>query len=170
MLLALYFAGTLLPALAVTIRLLHDTDRNGWWILAGASLAPIGCVLGAVGCYLFALGLGLAIFGVLYGPLFDLGETVTSPFGDSVSALFQLGSSFADLAEEMVGVMLLLGLALLGVDVIAGIAGGVLAIMLLVYPSQSGTPGDNKFGTHTESDRGQAMDKDSRWDQRFATH
>lgn len=25
----------LLPALAVTVRRLHDTDRSGWWILLG---------------------------------------------------------------------------------------------------------------------------------------
>jgi len=31
----LYFLATLLPALAVTVRRLHDTDRSGWWILIG---------------------------------------------------------------------------------------------------------------------------------------
>jgi uncharacterized membrane protein YhaH (DUF805 family) len=29
----LYALGVLLPAIAVTIRRLHDTDRSGWWIL-----------------------------------------------------------------------------------------------------------------------------------------
>lgn len=31
----LYWLGTLLPALAVTARRLHDTDRTGLWILIG---------------------------------------------------------------------------------------------------------------------------------------
>ncbi len=30
----------ILPALAVTVRRLHDTDRSGWWILLG--LVPFG--------------------------------------------------------------------------------------------------------------------------------
>jgi len=29
----LYALGVFLPAIAVTIRRLHDTDRSGWWIL-----------------------------------------------------------------------------------------------------------------------------------------
>ncbi|WP_406398386.1 DUF805 domain-containing protein [Streptomyces sp. NBC_00879] len=29
----IYAVGVLLPALGVTIRRLHDTDRSGWWIL-----------------------------------------------------------------------------------------------------------------------------------------
>lgn len=29
----LYLLAVLLPALAVTVRRLHDTDRSGWWIL-----------------------------------------------------------------------------------------------------------------------------------------
>lgn len=32
---SIFMLGTLLPSLAVTVRRLHDTDRNGWWILLG---------------------------------------------------------------------------------------------------------------------------------------
>jgi uncharacterized membrane protein YhaH (DUF805 family) len=35
----LYALGVLLPAIAVTIRRLHDTGRSGWWILI--ALVPI---------------------------------------------------------------------------------------------------------------------------------
>jgi uncharacterized membrane protein YhaH (DUF805 family) len=31
----LYFLAVLTPAVAVTIRRLHDTGRSGWWILLG---------------------------------------------------------------------------------------------------------------------------------------
>lgn len=30
-----YYLATILPALAVSVRRLHDTDRTGWWILIG---------------------------------------------------------------------------------------------------------------------------------------
>ncbi|MFI1396061.1 DUF805 domain-containing protein [Streptomyces sp. NPDC020681] len=33
---AVYSLLVLLPALGVTVRRLHDTDRSGWWILIGA--------------------------------------------------------------------------------------------------------------------------------------
>lgn len=29
----IFIAGTILPALAVTVRRLHDQDKSGWWIL-----------------------------------------------------------------------------------------------------------------------------------------
>jgi uncharacterized membrane protein YhaH (DUF805 family) len=35
----LYSLGVLLPAIAVTIRRLHDTGRSGWWILI--ALVPV---------------------------------------------------------------------------------------------------------------------------------
>ena len=35
----LYALGVLLPAIAVTIRRLHDTGRSGWWILI--ALVPL---------------------------------------------------------------------------------------------------------------------------------
>ncbi|MET7489558.1 DUF805 domain-containing protein [Streptomyces sp. NPDC005538] len=31
----LVIVGSLLPAVAVTVRRLHDTDRSGWWFLIG---------------------------------------------------------------------------------------------------------------------------------------
>ncbi|MFJ7589663.1 DUF805 domain-containing protein [Streptomyces sp. NPDC097617] len=33
---ALYFLGTFLPNLAVTVRRLHDSGKSGWWIFIGA--------------------------------------------------------------------------------------------------------------------------------------
>jgi uncharacterized membrane protein YhaH (DUF805 family) len=35
----LYILATLIPCLAVMVRRLHDTDRNGWWVLIG--LIPV---------------------------------------------------------------------------------------------------------------------------------
>ena len=35
---ALYALAVLIPAIAVTVRRLHDTDRSGWWLLI--SLVP----------------------------------------------------------------------------------------------------------------------------------
>jgi uncharacterized membrane protein YhaH (DUF805 family) len=32
-LLLLFFLATIIPALAVGVRRLHDTDRSGWWLL-----------------------------------------------------------------------------------------------------------------------------------------
>ncbi|PQZ52113.1 hypothetical protein CQ052_03960 [Ochrobactrum sp. MYb15] len=36
---AIVYLAHLLPAIAVTVRRLHDSDRSGWWILAG--LVPL---------------------------------------------------------------------------------------------------------------------------------
>lgn len=36
---AIVYLAHMLPAIAVTVRRLHDTDRSGWWILAG--LVPL---------------------------------------------------------------------------------------------------------------------------------
>ena len=36
----LYVLGTVIPAIAVSIRRLHDTGRSGWWLLIG--LIPFG--------------------------------------------------------------------------------------------------------------------------------
>jgi uncharacterized membrane protein YhaH (DUF805 family) len=38
-LLGLFGLATIIPAIAVAIRRLHDTDRSGWWILIG--LVPL---------------------------------------------------------------------------------------------------------------------------------
>lgn len=35
----LYTLATMIPALAVSVRRLHDTDRSGWWVLIG--LVPL---------------------------------------------------------------------------------------------------------------------------------
>jgi len=35
----LFSLGVLLPAIAVTVRRMHDTDRSGWWVLL--SLVPL---------------------------------------------------------------------------------------------------------------------------------
>ncbi|WP_421521898.1 DUF805 domain-containing protein [Ochrobactrum quorumnocens] len=32
---AVVYLAHMLPAIAITVRRLHDTDRSGWWILAG---------------------------------------------------------------------------------------------------------------------------------------
>ena len=32
-LLALFWLGTIIPAIAVSVRRMHDQDRSGWWIL-----------------------------------------------------------------------------------------------------------------------------------------
>jgi len=37
------FLATIIPATAVTVRRLHDTDRSGWWILL--SLVPLGFIV-----------------------------------------------------------------------------------------------------------------------------
>jgi uncharacterized membrane protein YhaH (DUF805 family) len=39
----LYGLGVLIPALAVGVRRLHDTDRSGWWMLLG--LIPVAGAL-----------------------------------------------------------------------------------------------------------------------------
>jgi uncharacterized membrane protein YhaH (DUF805 family) len=38
-LLGLFALGTIIPALAVSVRRLHDTDKSGWWILI--ALVPL---------------------------------------------------------------------------------------------------------------------------------
>lgn len=40
----------ILPALAVTARRLHDTDRSGWWILVG--IVPFGGLVILIMCVL----------------------------------------------------------------------------------------------------------------------
>ena len=45
----MFALGTLVPALAVTVRRLHDTNRSGWWVLVG--IVPI---LGDVVLLVFA--------------------------------------------------------------------------------------------------------------------
>jgi uncharacterized membrane protein YhaH (DUF805 family) len=44
----LYMLGVLIPGTAVSVRRLHDTDRNGWWLLI--ALVP---VIGAIVLFVF---------------------------------------------------------------------------------------------------------------------
>ena len=47
----LYYLATLLPAIGVTIRRLHDTNRSGWWLLI--ALVPfIGGIILLILCAL----------------------------------------------------------------------------------------------------------------------
>ncbi len=46
----LYSLAVLIPSIAVTVRRLHDTGRNGWWILIG--LVP---VIGTIVLLIFML-------------------------------------------------------------------------------------------------------------------
>lgn len=46
----LYILGTFVPALAVTVRRLHDTGRSGWWILL--QIVPL---VGAIVLLVFSL-------------------------------------------------------------------------------------------------------------------
>ncbi|MGO4438755.1 DUF805 domain-containing protein [Rhizobium sp. RAF56] len=41
---ALYSLALLIPAVAVSVRRLHDVDRSGWWILIGA-IPLIGAIV-----------------------------------------------------------------------------------------------------------------------------
>ena len=148
--LVLYLLGTLIPTFAATVRRLHDTGRGFWWLPLGASFTPVGCVLGTLGFYLFALGLGLAIIDAAFGGFFALGEAFTAPFGDSVSAPFEFGSYLTGLFTGRAEEILLLGLGLLAIGVVAGIAGGVLSITLLVFLVSPSTFGENEYGPQPE--------------------
>jgi uncharacterized membrane protein YhaH (DUF805 family) len=46
-----YLLGSLLPAFAVTVRRLHDTDRSGWWALI-TFIPLIGVIVLLVFCCL----------------------------------------------------------------------------------------------------------------------
>ena len=145
----IYLLGTLIPSMAVTVRRLHDTSRRFVWLPLGISITPIGCVLGTIGVYLLALGLGLGIVGAAFGDVFAIGEAVTTPFGISAWAPTELASDVSGLAAEL----FFLGLALLAVGAIAGIAGGVLSITLLLFLVSPSTPGVNKYGPQPEKGR-----------------
>ncbi len=49
----LFGLATFLPALGLTVRRLHDTDRSGWWLLV--SLVPF---IGAIVLIVFAASIG----------------------------------------------------------------------------------------------------------------
>jgi uncharacterized membrane protein YhaH (DUF805 family) len=61
-LLLVYSLGTIIPALAVSIRRLHDTSRSGWWILIG--LIPL---VGSIVLLVFYASAGDPA-GNAYGP------------------------------------------------------------------------------------------------------
>ena len=44
----IFWLGSTLPAIAVSVRRLHDTDRSGWWLLLG--LIPL---IGGIVLYVF---------------------------------------------------------------------------------------------------------------------
>ncbi|PHM36321.1 DUF805 domain-containing protein [Xenorhabdus innexi] len=48
----IYFLGTIIPSLAVTVRRLHDSNRSGWWFLL---------------CFVPVAGIVVFIFTVLEG-------------------------------------------------------------------------------------------------------
>ena len=117
LLFTLYILGTLIPTLAATVRRLHDTSRGFWWLPLGVGFAPVAFVLAAVGAQFMGIGLlGWILFSDVQGTAADFNN------------LFELG------------------LALFGLGVIAGIAGGVLAIVLLVFLASPGTRGENRYG------------------------
>ena len=147
--LVIYLLGTLIPSMAVTVRRLHDTNRRFVWLPLGISITPIGCGLGTIGVYLLALGLGLGIVGAAFGDVFAIGEAVTTPFGISDWAPTDLESDLSEVAAEL----FFLGLALFAVGAIAGIAGGVLSITLLVFLLSPSTIGENRYGPQPENGR-----------------
>lgn len=70
-----FMLAMLLPAVAVSIRRLHDTGRSGWWMLVG--LVP---VLGA-----FAVFGLMAIPGTESENRFGKKPATQSPFGQSIA-------------------------------------------------------------------------------------
>jgi uncharacterized membrane protein YhaH (DUF805 family) len=71
-----FMLAMLLPAVAVSIRRLHDSERSGWWMLVG--LVPI---LGA-----FAVFALMVIPGTEGENRYGKKPVTQSPFGQSVAA------------------------------------------------------------------------------------
>ena len=122
-LLALYLLATLVPALAGLVRRLHDTGRGFWWLPLGVGLSPVAFVLGAAGVQF----MGVGFVGWLFASLVDEQEAA-----EELSDLFALG------------------IALFGLGMMTGIAGGVLAIVLLVFLATPSERGENKYGPQPE--------------------
>ena len=120
-LLTLYLLGTLMPTLAAIVRRLHDTNQGFWWLPLGVGVAPVAFVLGALGVQFMGVGLLGWIF-------------VRAVDGDTQGTAAELENLFE------------LGVALFGLGVLTGIAGGVLAIVLLVFLVSPSTRGENKYG------------------------
>ena len=123
MLLTLYLLATLIPTLAATVRRLHDAGRGVWWLPLGFVLTPVAFVLGAMGIQF----MGVGFLGWLFASLVD-----EQGAAEELSDLFELG------------------VALLGLGVMTGIAAGVLAIILLVFLVSPSTRGESKYGPHPE--------------------
>jgi uncharacterized membrane protein YhaH (DUF805 family) len=51
---AFYMVGVLIPALAVSVRRLHDTGRSGWWLLL--YFVPFGAYFVPFGAYFVPFG------------------------------------------------------------------------------------------------------------------
>ena len=138
MLLTVYLLGTLIPTLAATVRRLHDTSRGFWWLPLGVCLAPVAVVLGAVGVLFMGKGLLGWIFSSVVPSVVQCLEFFFWRVERDVQGTAVVTDNFF--------MLVMLGLALVGLGVIAGIAGGVLAIILLVFLVSPSTVGENKYG------------------------
>jgi uncharacterized membrane protein YhaH (DUF805 family) len=70
--------GLIIPALAVAIRRLHDTDRSGWWLLVYVIPYVIGTVVTVMGST--AQSGGLALLGGLFSLIGLIGALVLFVF------------------------------------------------------------------------------------------
>ena len=120
-LLALYVLATLIPALAATVRRLHDTNQGLWWLALGVGLALAALALGAAGAQFTGVGFVLWVF-------VSAVERDTQGTAAEFESLFELG------------------VTLLGLSVIAGLAAAALGLVLLVYLASAGTRGNNRYG------------------------
>lgn len=77
----------ILPSIAVAIRRLHDSNRSGWWYLAGQGCSMLGVIfllIGGVGSiissysYSSSSALGGMIVWLVFGFLFAIGGTVVN--------------------------------------------------------------------------------------------
>lgn len=122
LLLALYLLGTFAPALAATVRRLHDTGRSAWWLLLGVGLASVSIGLLLGGILFIQIGLTGEIF-LLFTELVE-GGTDVEAFG----GLFEFG------------------LALFALGAMATVVSGMLAIVLLVFLASPSQKEENKYG------------------------
>ncbi len=70
----LYPVLVLVPALAVTIRRLHDTGRSGWWLLL-ALIAQLSATFGGVLFFVPSEGIPTSAARI-YGPVFLISTTI----------------------------------------------------------------------------------------------
>ena len=131
LLLALYLLGTLIPTLAATVRRLHDSGRNAWWLLLGIVPAPVSAVLVVAGILFLQMGIVGEIF-----------SWVGLAVGDT---------AYAEGVDEVFGGFFELGVALLSFGVLASLASIVLAFVLLMLLSASGQEGENKYGPQPDA-------------------